>query len=186
MITDNINLVHYLVRRHAKINDSNYEDYFQSGCVGLCLAAERFDESKGLQFSTFAGAYIVGYLKQHYEHFDCSPLKIPRHMVFGGGLLPTCDSLQDSVGDDSGGDKSMHLEDVIADDTDAIETLIDDISFNELFSRKFTKLERRIITLAVQGLNQTQIADIAGTSQTQISRFMARIKKKLKEQSNGA
>lgn len=40
------------------------EDLFQLGCIGLLKAAERFDFSKNVQFSTYAVHMIVGEIKR--------------------------------------------------------------------------------------------------------------------------
>jgi hypothetical protein len=37
-------------------------DQFQDGCVGLLFACARFDETRGGQFSTYAWAYIRGFI----------------------------------------------------------------------------------------------------------------------------
>ena len=39
-----------------------YDDAFQLACEGLVVARNRFDESKGFAFSTYAMSYINGYL----------------------------------------------------------------------------------------------------------------------------
>lgn len=63
-VLDNMKLVHYCVRRLYPSYDE-YEDYVQEGMIGLCLAAARFDESKGFAFTTFASSYIYGMIKKY-------------------------------------------------------------------------------------------------------------------------
>ena len=52
-IQENTGLVHTCARRF-KGRGIDYDDLFQAGCLGLIKAAERFDESRGLCFSTYA------------------------------------------------------------------------------------------------------------------------------------
>lgn len=55
----------------------DYEDYFQTGCIGLILAAIRFDETKGFQFSTYASQMIWGSIQRWRR--DCLPeVKVTR------------------------------------------------------------------------------------------------------------
>ena len=78
LVLDNLNMVHYILQRKMRMSPSqqNYEDYYQEGCVGLILAAIRFDESKGFKFSTFAFPTIMGTIQQ-YKRNETS-VKIPR------------------------------------------------------------------------------------------------------------
>lgn len=40
-----------------------YDDLFQAGCLGLIKAAENFEESRGLRFSTYAVFLILGEMR---------------------------------------------------------------------------------------------------------------------------
>lgn len=66
-VLDNLKLVHYVVLRffHTKRYHQDYDDYYQEGCLGLVLAAIRFDESKGYKFSTYAIPYIAGHISRY-------------------------------------------------------------------------------------------------------------------------
>ncbi|MBC6418812.1 MAG: RNA polymerase sigma factor SigF [Prochloron sp. SP5CPC1] len=73
-----------LVKKEAhhwveKCNES-YEDLLQLGSLGLILAIERFDYSRGSAFSSFAIPYIRGEI-QHYLRDQGSQVRIPRRWV---------------------------------------------------------------------------------------------------------
>ncbi|MFR9190879.1 MAG: sigma factor [Anaerotruncus massiliensis (ex Togo et al. 2019)] len=40
-----------------------YDDLFQAGCMGLCKAADAFDETRGVRFSTYAVPVILGEMR---------------------------------------------------------------------------------------------------------------------------
>ena len=76
-----------LVRRHlglAQSLASRYanrgeflDDLVQVAMIGLVRAAERFSEDRGIQFSTFATATILGELKHHFRDTRWS-VHVPR------------------------------------------------------------------------------------------------------------
>ena len=79
LVVDNLNLVHYILQKyeHVHMGNPEYDDYFQEGCIGLILAATRFDESRGFQFSTYASSMIRGQI-QRYRRDKGNIIKIPR------------------------------------------------------------------------------------------------------------
>ena len=66
MIEDNIGLVHSIANRF-KGRGVEYDDLFQSGCVGLIKAVDNFDESRGFAFSTYAVPVIMGEIKRIFR-----------------------------------------------------------------------------------------------------------------------
>lgn len=65
LVTENINLI-YLVMKRFRNRGVDREDLFQIGAVGLTKAAQRFDESKGFAFSTYAVPLIIGEYSAFY------------------------------------------------------------------------------------------------------------------------
>ena len=65
-IQENTGLVHTCARRF-KGRGIDYDDLFQAGCLGLIKAAERFDESRGLCFSTYAVPVILGEIRRLFR-----------------------------------------------------------------------------------------------------------------------
>lgn len=64
-VTENLGLVHIIIRRHFSKTQYDYEDLFQEGCVGLVKAAEKFNPELGFQFSTYAGKLIWGEIRRY-------------------------------------------------------------------------------------------------------------------------
>ncbi len=77
IVENNIGLVHSLAVRF-KGRGVEYDDLFQAGCVGLLRAAEGFDETRGLKFSTYAVPVILGEIKRIFR--DTGPIKVSRSL----------------------------------------------------------------------------------------------------------
>ena len=53
--------------KHFAGKGVEYEELFSAGCLGLAKAVERFDESRGLKFSTYAVPVILGEIKHIFR-----------------------------------------------------------------------------------------------------------------------
>ena len=68
-------LVHALCKRFSG-KGIEYDELFSAGCLGLSKAINRFDESRDLQFSTYAFPVIMGELKRLFR--DGGTVKVSR------------------------------------------------------------------------------------------------------------
>lgn len=75
LINTNLNLVHSCCKRFRG-KGIEYDDLFGAGCVGLVNAADRFDESLGFAFSTYAVPVILGEIKRLFR--DGGAVKVSR------------------------------------------------------------------------------------------------------------
>src|SRR5919198_5352622 len=66
LITMHLPLVRFLARRYANRGEP-MDDLFQAGCIGLVKAVDRFDPSRGLEFSTYAAPTILGEIRRHFR-----------------------------------------------------------------------------------------------------------------------
>ncbi len=110
-----------------------YDDLFQVACFGLVLAAERFDESVGVKFSTYATPTIMGEIKKYFRDKGYL-LKLPRKLydVFQkanrirlkkmeyDGYVPTIDEIASVL--------KIEKKDVI--DAMAFESVVNVLSFD--------------------------------------------------------
>jgi len=76
-ICNNVGLVHACARRFLS-RGVEYDDLFQAGCVGLIKAADGFDESRGLKFSTYAVPVILGEIRRLFR--EGGTVKISRSL----------------------------------------------------------------------------------------------------------
>ena len=77
LIIKNMGLVRSVVRRFEG-RGYEMEDLFQIGCVGLIRAAERFDSSYEVQFSTYAVPVILGEMRRLFR--DGGAVKVSRSL----------------------------------------------------------------------------------------------------------
>ncbi len=56
----------------------DYEDLYSAGCIGLIKAADRFDESLGFAFSTYAVPSILGEIRRIFR--DGGTIKVSRSL----------------------------------------------------------------------------------------------------------
>jgi RNA polymerase sigma-B factor len=66
LVSSHLGLAHQLARRFANRGEA-HDDLVQVASLALVRAAERFDPERGIMFSTFAAASIVGELKRHFR-----------------------------------------------------------------------------------------------------------------------
>lgn len=78
LVNAHLPLAEYLARRFANRGEP-LEDLVQVASLGLVKAVDRFDPSRGVEFSTYATHTIVGELKRHFRDKAWS-VRAPRRM----------------------------------------------------------------------------------------------------------
>lgn len=149
LIEQNMNLVYYVINTfypYAKFD----EDIIQWGMIGLCKAANKWDESRG-KFSTIACLYIRSEIHDAYE-------RLGKH----NGVL----SLDYEYDDDT------FLSNLIADRNDMLTVNFDS------FVTVLTDEEREIVKYRLNGLDIKEIAKQRGEKVERTRRFLRKIRKK--------
>ncbi|MBP1570033.1 MAG: sigma-70 family RNA polymerase sigma factor [Oscillospiraceae bacterium] len=77
LITENMGLVHSCAHRFTG-KGIEYEDLFQSGCMGLVKAFDAFDKERGVRFSTYAVPVILGEMRRLFR--DGGTVKVSRSL----------------------------------------------------------------------------------------------------------
>ena len=107
-IQDNLGLVHSLASRF-KGRGIEYEELYAAGCEGLVKASKGFDETRGLQFSTYAVPVILGEIKRLFRdggtvkvegaEIDADPQGIRRRLgvVFQNSALDKALTAKDNL-----------------------------------------------------------------------------------------
>lgn len=92
----------------------DYDDIFQIASLGLILAVERYEPSRGFKFSSFATPTILGEIKRYFRDKGWT-IKVPRrvqentkkvkdayhHLSMVNGEAPTVKEIADYLGIDS-------------------------------------------------------------------------------------
>lgn len=207
MIEDNIGLVHSVAKRF-KGRGAEYEDLFQSGCIGLIKAVDNFDESMGYQFSTYAVPVIMGEIKRIFR--DGGAIKVSRSLKekslraqvlrdkFSKRELrePTVSELAEMLGCDINetseilnvinpmlsinqfGEDGNSDFDIPVDDS---ENLFDRISLSQIIDTLDSDEKILIDYRYFKGQTQTVTAASMGISQVQVSRKEKAVLRKLRE-----
>ena len=78
-------MVDILIRKYLN-KGVEYDDLYQVGAMALISAVERFDPSKGYEFSSFATPTIIGEIKKYFRDKEWS-VKVPRRMKEMAGKI---------------------------------------------------------------------------------------------------
>ena len=78
LVEAHIGLAEYLARRFSNRGEP-LDDLVQVGSVGLLKAVDRFEPTRGVEFSTYATHTIVGELKRHFRDKGWA-VRAPRRM----------------------------------------------------------------------------------------------------------
>lgn len=207
MIEDNIGLVHSIANRF-KGRGVEYDDLFQSGCVGLIKAVDNFDESRGFAFSTYAVPVIMGEIKRVFR--DGGAVKVSRSLkekaIKAQALRekfindkmrePTVSELaamldcpQDEIPEILGVIAPMVSLSTSTDDGeytvdvpyDESEELFNRLEVNQLF-KYLDNTEKAIVDMRYyKGYTQSKTAKILNISQVQVSRKEKSLLQKLRK-----
>ncbi len=77
IIESNLGLVHSCAHKF-KGRGIEYDDLFQAGSIGLIKAADAFDHTRGVQFSTYAVPVILGEIRRLFR--DGGAIKVSRSL----------------------------------------------------------------------------------------------------------
>ena len=79
-------VVDILVKKYLN-RGVDYEDLYQVGSMALIMAVERFDSSKGFEFSSFATPTIIGEIKRYFRDKGWA-VKVPRRLKEISAQIP--------------------------------------------------------------------------------------------------
>lgn len=164
LITDNMRLVYHMYKTigDGPIKDRYKEDIISEGMLGLVKAADSFDESRGVRFSTYATMCIrnamLMFIRKTKKH---DPHEVSLYEVIGRDA-------EDSV---------LTLADVIEDESQSEDEIITRIMLKE-FEEKQTPKDQRILREICQGKRQREIGEVVGMSQAQVSRRIRKMREK--------
>ncbi|QPX71613.1 RNA polymerase sporulation specific sigma factor [Bacillus phage SP8] len=148
---------------------TTYDEFCSIGFTGLWKAIQTFDVTKNIKFSTFAGTVIrndynmfLRSVKRSYS-VQVSSLDAPLHVDDDGSELTGLDLLADQV-------------DLISifDDLDTLDSILRHVM------KTCKDRDMNILYHHLEGLNQKEIAEKYGITQSYASRIVNKVQDKLK------
>ena len=175
LIMDNHNLVYHILQKMNLYNQ--LDEYYDIAIIGLIKAAKNYDETKQINFSTFAGKCIRNEILHYLRQQQSNRLKANYNTI----------SLEKTVFEENG--NKILLIDKIPGNVDIEQELINNEKIIHLYKAisNLSDSERFIIEHSY-GLNnkkilrQKQLAKIIGQSQANVSRIIKKIFKKIKQE----
>lgn len=198
-----------LVRHFIHVHDPDLrEDLIQMGNIGLLYAINNFDLSRDTAFSTFAGTHIRGEIS-HFLRDQQRTVRIPRNLLENIKSInsaieslttslersPTVQEISDSCGIDSG----SILEALETVNVTHMKTLSEPDSWDwaptvdpgyesaevwltlEPALELLSKTDRRLLGMRfIQGLSQSEIAQVTGMHQVAVGRRITQILSELR------
>lgn len=203
-IEENMGLVGTIVNKHlfriSGRSDIDKEDLRNIGAIGLIKACDRFDESFGTKFSTYATHMIEGEIRRYFRDSletvkFTRQSKIDHYAIASANLLNEkveliADTLEISMvrvknALDYYRCRVMDsLDREVFDEGGAPVTLADgigtEVDFDselevQMFLDKLDKRTRKVVKLRLQGLTQAEIGKIMGVSQVQVGRVLSKV-----------
>lgn len=156
LIEDNMNLVYFTVNKYypTYIRD---EDMIQCGMIGLCNAADNYDEEKGA-FSTYAvlciRSEIVKEFRSRQRQTKLDPISLDTPIKVVGENLPI-----------------SYMDTVIGDE---------DVGFVDIdgYYNTLTDYEKKYFNLLRSGYTQKELPSLLGCSRQNVSQVVRRLKAK--------
>lgn len=175
LIMDNHNLVYHILQKMNLYNQ--LDEYYDIAIIGLIKAAKNYDETKQINFSTFAGKCIRNEILHYLRQQQSNRLKANYNTI----------SLEKTVFKEKG--NKILLIDKIPGNVNIEQELINNEKIIHLYKAisNLSDSERFIIEHSY-GLNnkkilrQKQLAEITGQSQANVSRIIKKIFKKIKQE----
>ncbi len=208
-IESNLGLVHSCAQKFRN-RGIEYDDLFQTGCIGLMKAVDGFDKERGFAFSTYAVPVILGEIKRLFR--DGGAVKVSRALkekarlvqkerelfIQRTGCEPTVGELSELMGLSSAeiselllvSSPVVSLTEFFGDEeggqreipVESCENALTEALTLEECVSQLTENDRRIIELRFfASRTQSCVAEILGMTQVQVSRREKQILRDLRE-----
>jgi RNA polymerase sporulation-specific sigma factor len=151
-IEDNLPLVNKIACKYVKANTMReFEDLFQIGCIGLIKAADKFDNTLGFKFSTYAYRLIEGEIINNVNRKE--------------------EKTVDTIGIEEyvNGCEGQTIEDTLKDESIGEYEFIEDDAFRMLLKGLSEKQSLVIKLRFDDGLAQLEVSEILGVTKQRIS-----------------
>ena len=200
LIEGNLGLVVNVLHKYFS-NEDDFQGLFSIGCIGLIKAVDRFDHTKGFEFSTFATSKIRGELQKYLQrkkerrssrrHIEairqyyafakdgsedvaevCRRHNIDENLVREGLILNEKFSLNSKIFGDDEKEHIINLE---------VRDNFTSIFLDELLSNLSERNKNVLLLHKVSGYTQREVAEMYDMSQSSISKIVRNSIEKLQK-----
>lgn len=161
VILNNVGIVG-LVLKSLNLNTQD-EDLYSIGMIGVVKAVSTFNPDKGVKFSTYATPVIRNEILATRRKKRI----IPAHSLDEPYQLENGDL--------------VNFSEMVADSKRFEDEVVADMQIKQMLST-LSDREKKIVSLSMDGKTQTEIAEVCGISQSQVSRIIKSIYKKWRKQ----
>ena len=165
LVEENINLAYKFVSTKGLKYDYDYDESLSIAFLGLVKASLYYNSEKS-KFSTYAYLCIEQQFLLQKRRERAKKRDI---------LLVSLNEVQYQGVDGS----EIALEDMLADNEDLINSVITQVTSDDILLNKLNEREKEVIKLLYQGKKQREVAKILNTSQPYVSRVLKKFKKLL-------
>lgn len=163
LVEDNINLVYYIVNRYFN-NYGDREEFISEGSMGLIRAANTYDKTKKIKFSTYACRCIYNEISKYLniQNYNCRRANVDAlsidNTIYDNNEKLTFKELLECEEDYSVANVSYLLD------------LIDTLNVKD---GKYACVKK------AEGYSLREIADVLGVSKEAVRQKICRVKRKL-------
>lgn len=182
IFNENIGLIHKVIIDNFKNLRLEHEELFQEGCVALLEAINRFDESKGIKFSTYAYKTILYKLSMfiNTKIYQRKKTSIKKDGKFKTGYIEAEITSIYSKLNNSICEEESFLIDILGENDTNFEVKETEIEVDEMLeavkeleekNKNKSKVYRniyKVVVLKYQGYTNYQIGEILGVSHTAV------------------
>lgn len=161
VVLNNVGMVG-LVLKSLNLNTQD-EDLYSTGLIGVVKAVNTFNPDKGFTFSTYATQVVRNEILMTLKKKRIIPaFSLDKPYQLASGDL-------------------VNFSEVIADSKGFEEEVVEDMQIKQIFST-LSDREKKIVSLSMDGKTQRELAEACDISQPQVSRIIKSIYKKWRKQ----
>lgn len=132
IIKENEGLIYFVMKRF-RVEESERDDLYQEGCIGIMKAIEKFDSSMNNKFSTFVVWHIRASMRRYFDR------QIGKH--------DEVDSLNEPVGTEQDTELVELIQDKDVDIEKLIKTKLESEELQQAIKDRCSELEQKVIYL---------------------------------------
>lgn len=166
-ITEHKKLIHHVMKKYNIKPTGIYDedDYFQAGLIGVWIAAEKYDPSRGTTFATHAVPWIRSQMLK-LTSYEKAEMRMAETVSIYKEISKTSDV-------------PLLMVDIIPLDKDVEEKLIDRISLKERI-REAMKFEPFIVKKMIEGYKHAEIGEQMGITKQRVGQRIKAMREMVK------